>query len=321
MKTKTLLLALSAAVIATSLTFTSCKKKEDKVDETGQTSTDSRQAISENDLSIQDINTTIKDIPLMNGRQKPASAKTTTLSCGLSVDTLGIHTGTVKLNYDGITVCNNRKRSGSIKLTIIGYSSTHHWKDAGCVMKVDYLNYRVTRASDGEYIELNGTQMLTNISGGTWWELYTFTQPNLASSVTGTNLSVNFNGAGTATYNINRKFTYTLSSTYILSCTGEGIGSSGSLNNLENYGTTRDGDAFTSEVSTPIVWNSTCGSWAPLAGKLSIKVPSKGLLLDCLFGVNSSGTSISVGANQCAYGWKLDWIYGPNTGTKTIGYL
>ena len=42
---------------------------------------------------------------------------------------------------------------------------------AGCVMKVEYLGYKVTRTSDGESIELNGTQNLTNIGGGTWFDL------------------------------------------------------------------------------------------------------------------------------------------------------
>ncbi len=63
-------------------------------------------------------------------------------------------------------------------------------------------------------------------------------------------------GAGTASYNINRKFTYTYNpTTIVLTCVGEGIGiTSGSLSNLENFGTTRDGDLFTSQVTTPIVW-------------------------------------------------------------------
>lgn len=321
MTTKRFLLNTTMMCLGLLITFSSCKKKEEEPahDENGQASSDSRQAISENDASIDDINQTVKDVPLMHGRTA-SSAQTNTIG-GLSVDTNGAYMGTIKLNYDGVTVVNNRKRAGSIRLTIINYTSGQRWKMAGCVMKVEYLAYRVTRASDGEFIELNGIQNLTNVSGGTWWELVTGAQPNLSSSVTGTNLNVNFNGAGTAVYNINRKFTYTFNSTsFVFTCTGEGIGSSGSLSNLENYGTTRDGDAFTSQVNSPIVWNTTCGSWAPLAGQLAIKVPSKGLVLNCLFGVNASGTPITVGANQCAYGWKLDWIYGPNSGTKTIGY-
>src|SRR6476661_3017298 len=111
---------------------------------------------------------------------------------------------------------------------------------AGCVLKVEYIGYKVTRASDGQSIELNGIQNLTNVSGGTWWELLIGTQPNLVSTVTGTNLNVKFNGSATAVYNINRKFTYTWANS-VLTCTGEGIGTSNGISNLENYGTTRDG--------------------------------------------------------------------------------
>lgn len=318
MTTKRFLLNTTVMCLGLLVTFSSCRKKETKTDESGQTSTDSRQAISENDASIDDINKTVSDYPLMHGRVAPVSAKSAATICGLSVDTTGSYMGTIKLNYNG-TTCNNRTRTGSVRLTIINYASGQRWKNVGCVMKVEYLAYRVTRASDGQYIELNGVQNLTNVSGGTWLDLFLGLQPNLSSSVTGTNLSVNFNGAGTASYNINRKFTYTWSN-LILTCSGEGIGSSGGINNLENYGTTRDGDPFTSQVTTPIVWNSTCGWGAPLSGQLVIKVPTKGLTLDCVFGVNSSGTPIAVGSNQCAYGWNLSWVYGPTSGTKVVAY-
>lgn len=316
MMTKKFFLNTTLMCLGLVLIVSSCKKKEDKLDESGQASSDSRQAISENDASINDINQTISDYPLMHGRT--ASPSQVASICGLTVDTVGSYMGTIKLNYNG-TSCNNRARTGSIRLTIINYATGQRWKMAGCVMKVEYLGYRVTRTSDGQFIELNGTQNLTNISGGTWWELLIASQPNLSSSVTGTNLSVNFNGAGTANYNINRKFTYTWANS-VLTCSGEGIGSSGGLSNLENYGTTRDGDGFTSQVTTPIVWNSTCGWGAPLSGNLKIKIPTRGLFLDCVFGVNSSGNPITVGSNQCAYGWKLDWAYGQSNGTKTIAY-
>lgn len=316
---KKIALGLSLILATTILVFSSCKKKEEepKEDESGQASTDSRQAISENDASINDVNQTLSDYPNMHGRTASGSKPTTTI-CGLDVDTVGSYMGTIKLNYNG-TVCNNRKREGSIRLTIINYASGQRWKNAGCVLKVEYLAYKVTRASDGQSIELNGIQNLTNVSGGTWVDLIILGQPNLVSTVTGTNLSVKFNGSATANYNINRKFTYTWASN-VLTCSGEGIGSSGGITNLENYGTTRDGDAFTSQVTAPIVWNTTCGGGAPMSGHLIIAVASKSFNLDCLFGVNVSGVPVTVGSNQCAYGWKLTWAVGSASQNKVIAY-
>lgn len=323
MTTKKLLLHTAMICTGALLIFSSCKKKDPATtasNESGQSSTDSRQAISENDASINDINQTVSDYVAMHGKISSASQTATTSICGLNVDTTGSYMGTIQLNYNG-TVCNNRKRNGSIKLTILNYSSGTRWKNAGCVLKVDYLGYKVTRASDGQSIELNGTQNLTNVSGGTWFDLIYLGQPNLVNTVTGTNLNVKFNGTSTAVYNINRKFTYTWSSsTSVLTCSGEGIGSSGGLSNLENYGTTRDGDVFTSQVSAPIVWNTTCGWGAPISGHLVIKVASKSFDLDCLFGVDASGNSINVAANTCAYGWKLTWTVGTTSQNKVIVY-
>ena len=315
-------LSLKATILCASilLTFSGCKKTTTTPplnDESGQESTDSRQAISENDASINDVNQTLSDNVLMHGRITSENKITTTI-CGLNVDTNGSYMGTIKLNYNG-TVCNNRKREGSIKLTIVNYASGQRWKKAGCVLKVDFLAYKVTRASNGQSIELNGTQNLTNISGGTWFDLLFLGQVNLISSITGSNLNVKFNGSATAVYNINRKFTYTWANP-VLTCSGVGIGTSGGLNSLENYGTTRDGDAFTSQVSSPIVWNTTYGWGAPLAGHLIIKIASKSFDLDCLFGVNSAGIPINLGTNQHAYGWKLTWTVGTTSQNKIIPY-
>lgn len=309
MKTKGLLFGISALLLASTLAFTSCKKKQAFKNEDGQASADNRTVQSENDAAVNDVNTEISNNSLLRGRTSGATSIQRVLgitATGYNVDTTGIHQGTIKINYDGTTI-NNRSRTGSIRLTIQNYAQGKRWKDAGCVLQVDYLSYKITRASDSKSVQFNGTQLLTNITGDGWWELLvTKTKSSIATSVTGTNLNVLFDDGKTAVYNINRKFTYTYPNN-ILTCTGEGIGSADGLSSLENYGTTRDGDAFTSQVSTPIVWNFTCGWWAPIQGKAVIKVDSKDFSLDCTFGVDASGNPVSVGANQCPYGWKVEW--------------
>ncbi|MBL7935911.1 MAG: hypothetical protein JNM51_08915 [Bacteroidia bacterium] len=321
MKTKKVLLAISCCVIAVTLTLTGCKKNRLFKNEDGQASADSRTAQGENDAAISDINDVVSNQPLLHGRTNGTQQSNGVLGniCGLSVDTNGAHLGTIMLNFNG-TTCNNRTRTGSIRLTIMDHASGKRWKQAGCVMKVDYFLYKITRASDGKSVRFEGTQYITNISGGTWFDLLFLGQPNLVHSVTGENLSVSFDDASTANYNINRKFTYTKSASFVITCVGEGIGSSNGLSNLENYGTTRDGDAFTSQVTTPVVWNTTCGAWAPIQGAVEIKVDSKAFKLNCLFGVDASGNSVSVGANQCPYGWKVEWKYKNKTRKKTLAY-
>lgn len=322
MKTKNLVFGIPGLLLASALMFTACKKKQEFKKEDGQASADNRTVQSENDAAVNDVNTEISNNSFLRGRTSNGTSIKNVLgitATGYNVDTTGAHLGTIKINYDGTTV-SNRTRTGSIRLTIQNYTQGKRWKDQGCVLQVDYLSYKITRASDGKSVQFDGTQLLTNITGDGWWELLvTKTKSSIATSVTGTNLNVLFDDGKTAVYNINRKFTYTFPNN-ILTCTGEGIGSADGLSNLENYGTTRDGDAFTSQVSTPIVWNFTCGWWAPVQGQAIIKVDSKDFSLDCTFGVDASGNPVSVGANQCPYGWKVEWSYKNKTSKKIFGY-
>ncbi len=326
MKTNKVIFSLTATLLIGSLIFTSCKKKQEVKNEDGQSSTDSRNVQSENDNATSDVNTVVGNNTSLHGRS--ASTNSTNdintalgiTSTGYTIDTTGAYIGTIKINYDG-TVINNRKREGSIRLTIVNYAGGQRWKQAGCVLKVDYIDYKVTRSSDGKSVKLNGTQNITNITGGSWFELILLkTQASLATSVTGTNLNITFEDGKTAVYNINRKFTYTFPNN-VLTCTGEGIGSDNSLNNLENYGTTRDGDAFTSQVSTPIVWNWTCGAWAPVQGYVIVQVAGKDFSLKCTFGVNSAGNVVTPVANSCPYGWKIEWNIKADKSSKVIAYI
>lgn len=319
MKTNKFIYTLALIVLSGSLVFTSCKKKQAFKDEDGQTSEDNRTAQTENDNAINDVNQVISDNALLHGKTGSPQTISSVLGniCGLTIDTTLRASGIIQLNYSGIS-CNNRTRSGSIKLTFRNYP-TVKWKNIGAEIQVDYIGYKITRTSDGKSVELNGTQVLKNNTGGTWFDLFFLGQTSLSHQVTGTNLLVTFDGTSSATYNIHRKFTYTLPGG-ILTCTGEGIGSNSGINNLENYGTTRNGDAFTSEVKTPIVWNWTCGWWAPIQGDVNIKVNSKAFDLKVLFGVDASGNAVTVGANQCPYGFKVEWTYKKKTNKKVFGY-
>lgn len=326
MKKSKLIYSLSLVIMVAALIFTSCKKKKAFKEEDGQCSTDNRNVQTENDNANNDINKVISENNLLHGRTYAATSGSDFINKTLginanpyTIDTNGAYMGTIKVIYNGVTE-SNRTRTGAIKLTIQNYSSGKRWKQAGCVLQVDYLAYKVTRASDGKSIELNGTQLVTNETGGSWVELFLNLQSSLATSVTGSNLNVTFDGDKTAVYNINRRFTYTFPSA-TLTCKGEGIGSNGDLSGLENYGTTRDGDAFTSQVTTPIVWNWTCGWYAPVQGEVNIKVADKDFALKVLFSVDQSGNAVTAGANSCPYGWKVEWTHKNKTKKKVFGYV
>jgi hypothetical protein len=321
MKTSRLFYSLGLVLLAAILTFTACKKRKAFNDEDGQSSIDNKNVMSENDAAIGDVNDIISGRTNLSGRSSGTSGVTgiTGNACGLTIDSVDINQGSVKLVYDG-TTCRNRTRTGTIKLTIIDHANGKRWKHAGCQMKVEYINYKVTRASDGKSIELNGTQTITNETGGTWWELLIAkSQPSLAHTIKGTGLDVTFEDGKMASYNINRRITYTFPDD-VLTCTAEGIGSLNGINNLENYGITRNGFDFTSQVITPVVWNLTCGPWAPVQGEVHIKVDERDFTLKVTFSVDASGSPVASSANSCAYGWKVEWSHKKKTKKKVTGY-
>jgi hypothetical protein len=319
MKTGKIIFSMAVICFATCIAFTACKKKDTNTtstvvmqpDETGQSGSDSRNVQSENDAAVSDVNTVVGSSRLA-GRSGSATGVTGSI-CGLLVDSVSFGHDTMMFHYNG-TTCLNRTRTGSIRLTL---QNSIRWKNIGATIKIEYINYKIVRASDQTSIMLNGTQILTNVSGGTWVNLVLLNQ-TIVNTITGTNLQVTFEDNKTATYNINRRMTYTYPGS-ILTCKAEGIGNSGTLTNLENYGTTRDGEGFTSQVTTPIVWNATCGG-AVIQGAVDVKVVTKSFDLKFMYGVDASGNIQTVGANACPYGWKLQWTLNGNTISKVIGY-
>ncbi len=305
------------------LSLESCKKRKAFKNEDGQASEDNRNVQQQTDNAVSDGDNVITSYSSLTGKQiAPPKNEIFAAQCGYTVDTTGIYTGTVRLNFDGVTVCSNRKRSGSMKLTIINYTQGVRWYDSMAVLQVDYTDYKVTRASDGKSLKFNGTQYVTNVVGGNIWTLIFGGNP-VVRTITGNNMQVTFDDGSVSTWNINRKYTYTktnVSGTDVYSWTGEGLGSHNGETNLENWGTTREGDVFTSKVETPIICNTTCGWWNAVQGKLNIKVAAKDFALVVTMGVNAAGDPVTPSANNCPWGWKVEWTYKNKTNDKKFAY-
>ena len=310
-------------IVASVLSVESCKKRKAFKNEDGQASEDNRNVQQQTDNAVTDGDEVIRSISTLNGKViGNQNNQVFSAQCGFSIDTTGQSTGSVKLNFDGTTVCSNRKRSGSIKLTILNHAQGVRWRDSAAVMQVDYIDYKVTRASDNKSIKFNGTQYVTNVLGGDLGQLILF-GTTVIRTITGNNLQVTFDDGSVASWNINRKYTYTRTmngSTYVFTWTGEGLGSANGETNLENWGTTRDGDAFTSKVETPVVCNTTCGLWNAVQGKMNIKVAAKEFALVVTMGVDQAGNPITPSTNACPWGWKVEWTYKNKTNDKKFQY-
>jgi hypothetical protein len=124
----------------------------------------------------------------------------------------------------------------------------------------------------------------------------------------------------TAIFSINRQLTFNYSnSDSVTSCKIEGLGTSNGLASLSNWGQNRNGNNFTTQVISPILWKSSCGTNSPIQGEMHVDVDGKNFKLKCKFGVNSDGESVT-DANSCPYGWQLAWSYKKKTNTQVFAY-
>jgi hypothetical protein len=298
----------------------SCKKKRAFNEEDAQDTVDARLAQGECDEIVKDVNTVIMEQFLLRGKSAESQGSpgtSTTSICGVSLDTTGLTGGVITINYLG-TNCYGRIRSGSVKFSILGYP-LKKWKHQGCTLRIEYNNYKLTRVNDGKGVTLQGTQTLVNESGNTWFELWYLNSAPLVYHLKGDGLRVTFENEDYAKLNMSRRMTFTATN-YVTTCKAEGTGSADGKSNLELWGQARKGESFYSEILTPVVWKTSCGSNAPIAGETLMSVSGKEHQLHCYFAVDTEGNDASGTDTPCPFGWKVIWKYKKKTKNRVFSY-
>src|SRR6478735_7958184 len=162
-------LALLALVF--SATFTSCKKSETTVTENTDVATemkthseDQNRVAGDIDNMTNEVNGALENSPSFSGRLQNTFAV-----CGITtaVDTSAA-TWKMTLTYNGNDCSNQYFRTGTI---VLSTPAGTRWKNAGSAVNVSLQNFKVKRLADNKSITLNGTQTLTNVSGGVLYNL------------------------------------------------------------------------------------------------------------------------------------------------------
>jgi hypothetical protein len=315
---------ISCAVIITVgfclITLTACKKRKAFNEENAQETTDSGMFRAEGDAALEDINNVISNEFLLRGKglsATEAEGVTSYTLCGLIVDTSQIILkGIVTLSYTGLP-CANRTRTGQIKVTIQDYP-LKKWKQKGCVLKIDFVDFKVIGLSDGKSIKINGTAYLTNETGSTWYDMRFLNVSGLTHTMSGNDIRLGFDDGTYMVINTHRRYTYSISSSGVIYCKVEGLNTEGDKSSVESWGDSRDGNAFVSQMISPLLWNTNCGSFMPTDGEVKVIVTGKYFELNSIYGVDSNGDSFS--GSTCPYGWKVSWSYKKKTNKRIFAY-
>lgn len=303
---KKLIIYIGVLLLSSSI-VTSCKKREKEIamdEETKQFNEDANDIKSESDNVDNDINSSINNTSI-GGR---TSASYSSELCGVTIDSSQIANKILFYNFDGSTPCfsPSRTRGGQIKVELINGNS---WKDVGAVLKLTYINFKITKLSNNKSIQFNGVKTLKNVNGINWFTFLT-SASNFKFQSRALNVNVTFENGDQAIWNSARITTWDYIAANVtpgipygyVKFTSNGDTIRNNVSNIDSWGTNRNGQIFQTYYQSPWVSNSYCGFWRPVSGNLSHQVGIYNLGLQ--LGVNQNGDPSTL---NCAYGYKVSW--------------
>lgn len=289
--------------------LTSCKKPVDETPTTvSGTKADDASARNELDKAYSDIEA------VFNSQQyADASGLRTTgaiLPCGkVTFDTKNF---TIDYSKSGIN-CGSRVLSGSIDVTL---ETSGTFADVNAKLKIVYHDYKILYYTNNQSITYNGTEYVTNTSGGSFIELFG-KQSSVVYKVRG-QLDLTFDSTGTGTKNVTRRWNIFREKTYTSDGTETGIALSfkgdtsipmdtympgGDYNMVSEYGISRDGDKFVCEIPTAFNW-SNCGS--SYAGPYILKDGKVQYTVDLSTNLGAKVLGITKGTWSATAGYRYD---------------
>jgi hypothetical protein len=302
-------LAVMAALLAT--TVIACKKSSTTEEENSSEqlfaemtvqSKDQADVSGEIDAVSNDANLVLEGYTAISG--KFMGVLGTICDATVSVDSAS-DPRKVTITYNGTNCIGNRKRSGTV---ILSMPANKRWKDAGTAITVTYQNLKVTRVADNKSLTLNGTHVLTNVSGGLLISLPA--RPSITHTVTSNNMSITFDDGTQRTWQVARQRVYAYNNGVVATITG--THTEGTKTGIAEWGTTRAGQSFTTSITQPLVIRQDC-LFRLTAGQ--VKHEQRGTTATTTFGLNADGVATGCPGSG-AYYCKLVWT-GPNNISRT----
>jgi hypothetical protein len=273
-----------------------------------QLSKDDAQVQASDDEIMNDANTILTST-------NSAKSMDTIINSNLTITVDSINHGDTivyTMIYNGFNTGHNFSRTGTV---LIEKLKGVHWSTVGCAVTYQYINLAVTKVTDGKTFIFNGTRTWTNVSGGLIKDLGNGSVTSIVHNITGA-LQITFDNGVTRTWSIARQRTWNGTFPSSLTVTASGFGSAAGYNNLVEYGTDRNGEAFYGQINTPILYSyNICipYAWLPIWGVIVYQIPSVPKSGTVTFGYNSSDVLVTEGT--CADYYKLDWVVKIKNGT------
>ncbi|HEV7621092.1 MAG TPA: hypothetical protein VGO09_05145 [Flavisolibacter sp.] len=299
---------LIVLVCSSALIITACKKSDSNNTTTDPTleltaqADDQSRFSNEVDAVANDANVALSNSSSINGGR----IESVICDATMVIDSVS-NPRTITITYNGTNCGGNRTRTGVVVLSL---PAATQWKNAGAALSVKFTNLKITRVLDNKSITINGTKTMTNVSGGLLSNLAS--QQTITHTITSSGLTVTFDDGTQRVWQIARQRVFTYSNGIVV--TESGTHTEGSVTNVAEWGTNRNGHAFTSAITEPVVVRQDC-SFRIVSGKLEHKVSA--ITATATFGLNANGAPTTCPATGSSYYLKITWTVLGGT-TKSI---
>lgn len=301
--------SMAGFLFASAISFTACQKNdfykpnEDQSPEIKAHAEDQNRISTDIDDLTDEANAALEATPTFSGRGQNGQQVNSVCGASAAVDTAN-NTWKITLTYNGNNCANSHYRTGTI---ILSTPAGTRWKNAGAVVTVTLQNFKVKRLSDNKSITLNGTQTLTNVTGGLLVNLPNL--QNITHTLISNNMSITFDDNTQRNWQIARKRVFTYDNGIVM--TIHGIGTNGNITNAAEWGVNRFAHPFTTSITQPLVFRQDCS-----ARLTAGEIKHHGFATaNVTFGLNANGAPTACPGSG-NYFYKLTWT-GPGGNSQT----
>ena len=295
---------LFSIITACVLLTVSCKKNGDMPADTQENlqvqSDDQSRVASETDLVADDANVvmnhaSINQYDFNTPVAVDSSYNNIVCDATVTVDTMS-NPKTITITYNGAICMGNRSRTGAVVLSM---AKGMHWGDKDAVLTIKLQNLKIKRLSDNKSITLNGTKVITNVTGGRLINL-----PNVGTithTIISTNMSITFDDGRQRTWQVAKQRMFTYNNGVVISTTG--IHNDATHQGISEWGMNRFGRTFVSVITQPIVIRQDC-AFRLVSGQVKLIRPD--VTTVATFGLDANGNATTCPGTGSYY-FKLVW--------------
>lgn len=211
----------------------------------------------------------------------------------------------ITINYNGQNCNGTRTRSG---IVVLSMPLAARWKDAGAVLTIEIKNLKITRVVDGKSITLNGTEDITNVSGGKLRDLASMGP--ITHSILSTNMSITFDDGTARVWQIAKKRVFSYSNGIVVTTTG--THNDGTTTGISEWGSNRFGKEFVTAITEPLIIRQDCNFRLTSGQVTHLRLQATVVVS---FGLDAQGNSISCPTG--VYYFKSVWT-GTNGTVRTF---